>query len=74
MEYMTNTQLFERYEQLRSEMDEVQAEVDKRKFSWQHLAHYGMIAQAVRVYRDKYKTDLREAHEAVRAFIKEVKE
>lgn len=74
MEYMTNKQLFERHEQLQYEMNEVYVELAKRNLCWQHLAHHGLNAQAVQVYRKRYKVGLKEAFDAVQAFRKEVKE
>ncbi len=72
MKDCTNAELFKRYNDLGNQMDEIAAELKERNIDWQHLASHGLRVMATQVYRQKYKCELREAYEAVNAFIKEL--
>ena len=72
MQHWTNAELFEHFEDLERAQECVKSELRKRNLSWQHLAHAGLFAMACTAYREKYKVELREAFDAVRAFNKEV--
>lgn len=73
MQDCTNAELFKRYKDLSDEMDKIGDELKNRDIEWQHLASYGLRHLAIMAYRKKHKTELREAYEAVNAFITELK-
>lgn len=70
---LTNAELFDLYAKHDKLLSEMRVEMAMRKIDWQHLASYGFVVAAMSAYREKYNTELREAHEAVKAFIKELK-
>jgi hypothetical protein len=65
---MTNAQLIALYKSIQVSSDLVLAQIAGRNMDWQHLAEYGLNAQATLAYRNKHKCSLKEAHEAITAF------
>ena len=72
MKNLTNADLFARYREAQDAADLVRREIRDRGIAWQHLASYGMKAEAVISYRAEHKVELREAHEVVTAFLKQI--
>jgi len=64
---MNNQQLFNLLASIDATRAIVIAEI--RKLDWQHLAANGLKIDAIVVYRNKFKVDLKNAKEAVDSFI-----
>lgn len=67
---MTNAELFQRYNELNAQINQVVLEIRERNIDWRHLAEHGLKAQAVMVYRLLHNVELKEAYDAVTGFLK----
>lgn len=74
MKNVSNTELFALYREAQAALDVVRREIRSRNIGWQHLASYDMKPEAVMAYRAQYSVPLREAHDAVNAFMKQMSE
>jgi len=65
---MTNEELFATYLRLNKVCDTIRNEIRSRNIDWRTLVMNDLLVEAIFNYRDRYKTTLKEAKDAVDAF------
>lgn len=66
---MSNQQLFNLLASIEKSRHMVIEEIRARNIAWQHLADNGLKVEAILSYRQKYECSLKEAKEAIDAFL-----